>query len=456
MSQHLTLYDAQTLNQARLKNLWSISLAYCQIGDLSPLSNYIALGFVDLSFTDINPKMLQTTFKDMNIIKMNIFGCKALETSKPNVGRGFLIHVLPHLWVLNGLYIHWIERNQWHHYFTHESRGIYSSLCRKWKIDENITFTPTYILDGTAVKSKIRTIQADSWIKNCPTSFHMAADYDSWKLGKLAQEWEDKGRFSTLFIACQKKDGIKDQDRMLFMLLIAASLFDDIPIPLLQAVMKATFKEEWTQETSSPLFWNPKDKMLFLGLLTGRILIDMNSPIYMNPIGLLPGLIQDFQSVLQALIKACYPLDDTEAIKLDFDFVKWSAPSTIGSSHTFRSYLTPTDMMTLSKFFLIILDLLCLCPFDQLFDHEFPSMAKLLDTCLIILTRPAFKQEINHLLFNQELENRNASQLGAAVLELKLRLHMIIQKIQQEMDQQGLVDDHEPSIQVVGNRALKI
>jgi hypothetical protein len=71
---------------------------------------------------------------------------------------------------------------------------MYSTLYRKWKMEETPPFVPKYLNpsfeDVDDNLKVIRTKHAHDWVGNLPTAFHMAVEYDMWKLHKLASSFE--------------------------------------------------------------------------------------------------------------------------------------------------------------------------------------------------------------------------------------------------------------------------
>ncbi|KAL2915663.1 hypothetical protein HK105_204848 [Polyrhizophydium stewartii] len=232
----------------RFRSLWIISLAYCDPLPtcMHALSSFVCLGLVDVSFTRINWKTLQQGFGRTQILRFNCFGCAFLDTldaggtgGKSRFNRGFLIFVLPHVWVLDGVYVCWVERQRWQRFFMAEAGGVFSELVRKWKLDDSMrVFVPSRLksgittfgrhFDGAPVPSepadlwaedasdtwdedvapedeprddpleragdgmrRIWTAQAREWMRGCPATFTMAVDHDVWRLRRLARAFQD-------------------------------------------------------------------------------------------------------------------------------------------------------------------------------------------------------------------------------------------------------------------------
>ncbi|KAJ3344864.1 hypothetical protein HDU91_007527, partial [Kappamyces sp. JEL0680] len=185
----VVVLNHEPLRWSALRNLWRISFAHCkQLPsdlDLSPLRQYACLGLVDLSFTNIDLKQIQSSFRTVSIIRFNFYGSPLLGSGIPagewSKSRGFLAFVLPRVWVLNGVYITCLERQRWNRYYESEASGMYSTLARKWKLDEKPSFSLSKD-DATAI---LHPRLSQLWL-GFP-QFMMGSDLDRWKLNMLAQ-----------------------------------------------------------------------------------------------------------------------------------------------------------------------------------------------------------------------------------------------------------------------------
>jgi hypothetical protein len=92
----------------RFHNIWVISFAYCKpLPDITPLTHYVALGFLDLSYTNVSFRALQSALNRTHIIRFNCVGCKLIQSVETEYNRGFLMFVVPNIWILNGIFISW-------------------------------------------------------------------------------------------------------------------------------------------------------------------------------------------------------------------------------------------------------------------------------------------------------------------------------------------------------------
>ncbi|KAI8929944.1 hypothetical protein BC831DRAFT_547245 [Entophlyctis helioformis] len=258
--------SAAIASMSAFRSLWILSLAYCDPlpSNLASLSSFACLGFVDLSYTRISWKTLQQSLRSVQILRLHTFGCHNLsddtQPSAPSTAsallppsslhRGFLIFVLPRVWVLDGIFVTWIERQKWTRHFTDDAKGLFSALARKWKLVDCRVFVPSRLKTGITTFGKhhvaepwedayvadrpesqdsasdggasdadspnesadeelahsemecrrsrhrkeqrtIWTSQARQWIRDIPVSFTMAVDLDLWRLRRLGATFEE-------------------------------------------------------------------------------------------------------------------------------------------------------------------------------------------------------------------------------------------------------------------------
>jgi hypothetical protein len=121
-------------------HLWEISL--CNVPRLATndllsfLSHFIALGFLDLSFTDVTLDTLQKALRHTTVMSLHIFQCESLElneigskTLALDSSYGFLIYSLPLTWCINGNFVSFTERKHWTRYWE-TGPGKHSAIYR--------------------------------------------------------------------------------------------------------------------------------------------------------------------------------------------------------------------------------------------------------------------------------------------------------------------------------------
>jgi hypothetical protein len=360
-SERLAVYSNSTLSSMyRYNNLWIISFAYCQLKmDISPLKKYACLGFVDISYSSINITQLQVAFQKTQVLRLN-----AIDTKFRNIDhhRGTIIYTIPLVWILDGLYIGYPERKRWNDFFT--SNTLVDPL---WNIETLTHFVPSRMTPNhflTPEKLQIWTEPAKFWIESCPLEFQMASHQDLWKLSKLAIAMEPylnetENVIQSLF--SHEVIGINEnKKKVLLMLMLVGSLFHEFPVLVLQQSLKQIFDEypHWGEFDQSPISWSLKDRLSFLGILVGRITVDLHSPT--------SRLKQSFKIDMDELkfikdlcfsyIKNSYPKNPD--IPFDFDEV---------SSFENRFTVKSDSILECVKIKFYILELLLVCPNDLLF-----------------------------------------------------------------------------------------
>ena len=86
---------------ALCSRLWIIDLLQNQLSDISSLSNFQVLGWLNISCNHLTLKSLEP-LKSVHII--------SLEFLSPLVSRAEVIEMLPHVWILNDVYVTQVER----------------------------------------------------------------------------------------------------------------------------------------------------------------------------------------------------------------------------------------------------------------------------------------------------------------------------------------------------------
>ncbi|KAI8801724.1 hypothetical protein BJ742DRAFT_573181 [Cladochytrium replicatum] len=198
------------------KNLWSLSLAFCDaVNPLflrTSLSQFAALGFLDLSFLTLSPASgssvpstpldyitLQESIREMTVLRLHLFGCTALDTFPkrleksslprsrsvgviPHVARGFAIVALPNVFELDGLVVSAEERGAWTEYFVRDPVGVRDERARKMWVAAASTKTMT------GRTGKVWTKRAREAIAGMPVDVLMSRETDHIRCRALVDE----------------------------------------------------------------------------------------------------------------------------------------------------------------------------------------------------------------------------------------------------------------------------
>lgn len=477
---HIRQKELFTNITSRFHSLWIISFAYCDpLPSITPLSHFKALGFLDLSYTKVTFKEIQKGLKRTHLLRLNCFGCKMIQSVHgPASNRGFLLFVVPHVWVLDGVFVTYVERQKWRKFFTADTQGIYSSLFRKWKLEEEPAFVPTYLnptYDDSPSDTHFKIIytkEAHDWIGNLPGSFTMAVEYDMWKLDKLALAFEDyiadgfiDRIMKTLicgsvvqFTSCRNDVTMEQpiESKCIFAILLFGSLFLDFPPELIHTTMYTLFDERkgednWTSIETSPATWSFKDRLTFLGLLLGRLLIDVTSAVHESSSKFRIGkeTIESMQRMISFMMLGIYP-PSLDQVQDEFDYDSCLTPTNIAGSHAFLSKISKDEIVALAIIRLQLLELICVPSFNVLFLKHFVKLHGIFTTSINILLAPAVdsKESLRLLDWNaQDLSDlaswrgeEHGMSLQAKVAELKLRLNMMIQIVFRQLVSQNEVE----------------
>jgi hypothetical protein len=126
----------------KFPHLWVISLCNISLARndlLSFLLNYKAIGFLDLSCTDVTLDILQKALRHTTIFSLHLFNCPGLNQKDSaslknsqlpqKISIGFLIYALPLTWSINGTFISFTDRKFWLNYFE-KGPGMHSVIYR--------------------------------------------------------------------------------------------------------------------------------------------------------------------------------------------------------------------------------------------------------------------------------------------------------------------------------------
>jgi hypothetical protein len=331
----------------KFANLWTLSLVGCSTLStisLSALNKFAALGFLDLSVTNVTFVILQQSIRKLNILQLHVLQCEHILNPTPINDRippskrypppteeetqGFLFFVLPNVWSLNGIPVLFEERKRWGEYFAAGGKGQWSDLIRRHFVSFDSAFTPTReqrirnfngldTAPETKEDSAITTPGAKTALSGMPLNVHMPVEQDMWRIKKLAKDLEssviqrlgeathgiDQVSHSTDLFLCRgvkiiAPKGIAPlkvlfgtmEARAILAILLFASLFGDLPVALIQSVLEVVFtpqlthsertKKHWTSPSVSPLFWRIQERLRYLGLLSAVLELDFQSGNY--------------------------------------------------------------------------------------------------------------------------------------------------------------------------------
>ncbi|KAJ3388061.1 hypothetical protein HDU84_000304 [Entophlyctis sp. JEL0112] len=298
-------------------SLWSLSLVSCtKLTEhaLMPLANLAALGFLDVSKSDISIRAI-LALRPVHIMRLHLFHCPKIQSlakeEKDNQSKvepalqisgitaqhraceesmeevlGFLIYGLPNVWSINGPPILSIERKKWSSNFSHGGKGQYSKLhtlaCgveRRFVAREKKMNPPTSTVKGEYIyhspaSKKLWSNQAKNLIANMPSEFNMAAEKDSYTLPRLVSDLETRviGCFPQTVFSFEKVQGsvaqvigtqVRDVDQhttrseclrnqITLALLLFATFVEEIPILLLQGALESIFVPDHESRGRTP------------------------------------------------------------------------------------------------------------------------------------------------------------------------------------------------------------
>ncbi|KAI8898126.1 hypothetical protein BC833DRAFT_590872 [Globomyces pollinis-pini] len=450
------------------RNLWIVSFAYCKLPvDLTSLSLYVCLGFLDVSFTNINFKQLQETFSKTHILRFHCFQNPMLQIDTgPSYHCGFLSFILPHIWMINGNYISCVDRQKWYQFFT-KDHGLYSLLARRWKMNQNPpAFLPTRLKFIEYKDSgRIWTDFSKLWLEDLPVQFNMPLEYDIWKLRRLSKSLEyffdpdNDPQKNVLFglllgwLTPEKymehsiqwnfdssKGSNSNEWNSILVLILVASLFQCYRNLVLINILEQVFKDKnenipaWVNSTSCPILWPVKERVSLIGLLVGRLIMDHHSTINRSQLKYQYSLhFLRFLNKLIGLINlTVYPLKSLDG----FDFDESSSLKFINMEKV-QSNLNVSDLIQLSKLHFYIIELTCLCSNDMLFIKDSENYKNyLLDFSKILLINDdTFSKRLDHLKFdyvqegNQDIQQTEMS-LKSKVVEIKIEFILFVRDVE--------------------------
>ncbi|KNC98518.1 hypothetical protein, variant 1 [Spizellomyces punctatus DAOM BR117] len=478
--------------------LWSLSLAYCR--DVSPalvsaISKYAGLGFLDISFTNLDFKTLQTILRPVRVLQLRCIGCSKLMTAEGTPERrGFAVMALPEVWMLDGVFITWHERKTWADLtkMAQSMRVRLADLASRELIPFDPAFVPSRYADDapdSEVPAKLWSPRAKMLLKRMPVDFCMGVEEDLWKLKVLAIDLENEikhwlakkiknptiveGTISVFAASSPPWEDthVDDQNgayslasRTILALLLFGSMWPEFPHRLLQRVLEAVFVirwdanarlvggvDHWAREPASPLSWPMKYRLTYLAILVGRLTLESISEtsIKDDPPLISQAKLKTLREVLIHFVRASYSPSHTPMSKPD--------TSISVLAQRVRSFLTPEQQYHLAGLHLDVIQMACLddaSPRDFLnhmdalqkaYSHSLNTLLSkdvplYQEVCIsdkdmdIMRTRLAVddQETTSHLE-----ENSTDMSLEACALELKFRLCHGIEQVVGFLDQRG-------------------
>ncbi|KAJ3186399.1 hypothetical protein HK101_009677 [Irineochytrium annulatum] len=260
--------------------------------------------------------------------------------SASGVLRGFIIAVMPNCWSLDGVLAPVVERQRWHSYFFDEDgKGRFSELVRKRFVPFDTALELGRVGDPQWAQGAQQTVElsdrAKRVLSGMPARYNMPGDEDRLRMKKLCVELERdvlaempntvysietvEGSIAKMLerhtnissLHRRENSGTKSEKwepseavrrRITLAMLLLASLFSDLPIPLVQVCLEqmlapttsrlryeesdslpweATSTSErrhrhWTQKPVSPVLWRLQHRLRYLSLLNSTLLEDFH------------------------------------------------------------------------------------------------------------------------------------------------------------------------------------
>lgn len=288
--------------RTRYATLWRVSLVGLTLSDkaFQSLGCFVGLGFLDLSYTNLSLKTIQSALRPIQILSLHIFSCPHLES----VERGFLVYTLPNTWSLNGLIPTCTQRVQYKQSYT-AGKGRFSEVYRKHFLPFDPKLVPTRLWPvEQAANPNLHEIQigclwspqAKLLASNVPQHFAMGLEQDLWRTKRLAFNLEtdilaalhaSKADVQVIrssiehFISppSSGSDGsslnsLDSRSRLLLLLL--ATMTSGLSIDLFQRALETIFcgsDSQWTASSISPISWPLKYRLIYAAMLLARLSI---------------------------------------------------------------------------------------------------------------------------------------------------------------------------------------
>ena len=288
--------------RTRYASLWRVSLVGLTLSDkaFQSLTCFVGLGFLDLSYTNLSLKTLQSGLRPIQILSLHVFGCPNLES----VERSFLVYTLPNAWSLNGLIPTCNQRYQYMQSYTN-GKGRFSEIYRKhflpfdpklvptrlWPVEQAANPNPHDVQIGCLWSPQARLLAS-----NVPQHFTMGFEQDLWRTKRLAHNLETDimtalhlskadvqvirssiGNFISPPSSKSDRSSLSSSDsRSYLLLLFIATMTSELPVDLLQRALETIFcrkDSQWTASAISPIFWPSKYRLVYAAMLLARLSI---------------------------------------------------------------------------------------------------------------------------------------------------------------------------------------
>jgi len=264
------------------QSLWWIDLSFNQIKCLKPLSYFYGLGSLDLSNNLISWNSLHD-LKHVHVIDLNIFNNDELQEDENY--RVHVVDCLPRVWMLDGLLVTTVERQQVSHLFN-ESTLTSKPLRHRSSQDcsKSFNFSESKIFRSHAVKLSQYFSNQNS--QNSETDLrrvqYIASDFDS----RLSVVKSNKEYLKFAENMLNLREENKELCSVL-LVLIFGSVYFDLPRDLMQdAFDVCEVSKKLGENVNQLLSLSKKDKIKVFSLLLSMCKLhrDLPSQIYKDNI----------------------------------------------------------------------------------------------------------------------------------------------------------------------------
>ena len=165
-----------------LKNLWVLDISDNYIQSLDGLTQFIVLGFLNLSGNKLCWRELRKIV-DVTILSLSLYNNHKLDVDLNY--RKHLVDFFPNVWFLDGIIITTEERNSVELFFKHESNQHKKPIRRKFS--KNVSFFPT--CQRNILISRIHGIWTERYMKKFPLSFSQNSELDTRRISYLYETY---------------------------------------------------------------------------------------------------------------------------------------------------------------------------------------------------------------------------------------------------------------------------
>jgi len=286
------------------QSLWWIDLSYNQIKCLKPLSYFYGLGSLDLSNNLISWNSL-TDLKHVHILDLNIFSNNELQ--EDDNYRIHAIDCLPRVWMLDGLLITTVERQQVNHLFN-ESTLTLKPLRHRSNQDCSGSFNFS--------ESKLFRTHAVKLSQYFSTHNSQNSETDLRRIRYIASDLDMR-----LNVITTNKEYLKFVENMLqrreenaelcsvLLVLIFGSVYFNLPQDLLQdAFDVCKMRLKLGENLNQLLYLSKKDKIKVFSLLLSMCKLNRDSPtqIYKDKIFTKDGMYDRLYLALYHSVQAMF------------------------------------------------------------------------------------------------------------------------------------------------------